>query len=103
MIYYYEIDSTLRKLSSSELLSFFSVRLPAGVSLYHLPPIDNNTAGQSIIRYVKTTDNSDTDKTFHSSPHFLAWNGTSHTVIIEINSDNTTTGGDVSKKKDIID
>lgn len=100
MINYYEIQSGLKQVSSSKLISSFEVLLPANKSISYLTT-DNSTNQQSIIRYYLISDDSSED--IYPASHTLAWDGDYHKVIIEINSDDQTTGGDVARKIDIAD
>jgi hypothetical protein len=100
MINYYEIKSSLKQVSNSKLISSFEVLLPADKSISYLTT-DNSGNQLSIIRYYLVNDNSSED-VFPAS-HTLSWDGELHKVVIEINSDDQTTGGDIARKTDIAD
>ncbi|MBN2173489.1 MAG: hypothetical protein JW731_05120 [Bacteroidales bacterium] len=98
MINYYEIQSGLKQVSSSKLISSFEVLLPANKSISYLTT-DNSGNQLSIIRYYLVNDDSDED--IFPASHTLGWDGEYHKVVIEINSDEETTGGNVARKIDI--
>lgn len=98
MIDYYEIKSGLKKLNG-KLISSFNVLVPAKESISYLTTI--NGTQESIIRYYVVADNS-SEQDIPCS-HTLVWDNNYHKVIIEINSDDQTTGGDIARKTDIAD